>query len=119
MKTSPKRGEIWQVTFEPTIGAEITKTRPALVVSIDEAGRLPLRIVVPITDWKPSFAHFFWFIHLPASKENGLAKDSGADCFQIKSLSIQRFVRKLGIATDEQMENIACAVALCIGYKAK
>ncbi len=53
MTTSPERGEIWQVTFEPTIGAEIAKTRPALVLNIAEAGRLPLRIVAPITFPRP------------------------------------------------------------------
>ncbi len=116
MTTSPERGEIWQVTFEPTIGAEIAKTRPALVLNIAEAGRLPLRIVAPITDWKSFFSRFFWFIHLSPSSENGLSKESGADCFQIKSVSIERFVSKLGAATEEQMENAACAVALCVGY---
>jgi mRNA interferase MazF len=46
----PKRGEIWLVNFDPTIGAEIRKQRPAVVVSLTTVGRLPLRIVTPITD---------------------------------------------------------------------
>ena len=116
MQDIPQRGQIWQISFEPTVGAEITKSRPAVVVSIPEAGRLPLSIVVPVTDWKPLFVSFFWFVYLPSSPQNGLFKDSGADCFQIKSLSIQRFIRRLGEVTDEQLENIVCAAALCIGY---
>lgn len=116
MQVIPQRGEIWLASFEPTVGAEITKSRPAVVVSIPEAGRLPLCIVVPVTDWKLLFASFFWFVHLPSSPQNGLSKDSGADCFQIKSLSTQRFLRKLGKVTEEQLENIVCAIALCIGY---
>jgi mRNA interferase MazF len=119
MDNIPQRGQIWQVTFEPTVGAEITKSRPAIVVNIPEAGRLPLCIVIPITDWKPSFSRFFWFVPLPPTKENGLSKESGADCFQVKSLSIQRFIRKLGNVTEEQLENIVCAIALCIGYTAE
>jgi mRNA interferase MazF len=118
MDVFPQRGEIWQVTFEPAIGAEITKIRPALVVNIPEAGRLPLRIVVPISDWKPIFTRLFWFIHLPESSKNGLRKDSGADCFQVKSLSIQRFVRKVGRVTDECLDDVAAAIALCVGYGA-
>jgi len=43
-----KRGEIWRINLDPSIGAEIRKTRPALVVSIDAIGALPLRVVVPI-----------------------------------------------------------------------
>jgi hypothetical protein len=73
-------------------------------VNVPEVGRLPLRIVVPITEWKDVFAKFSWFVHLPPTAENGLVKESGADAFQIKSLSEDRFVRNLGRSTAEQME---------------
>jgi mRNA interferase MazF len=87
----PKRGEVWNVRFDPAVGAEIQKVRPAVVMSMDSVGRLPLKIVVPITDWKPAFAHFAWFVPLPATADNGLTKDSGADAFQVKSLSEAAF----------------------------
>lgn len=48
-----KRGEIWQVNLDPTIGAEIQKLRPAIIVNDDSIGILPLRVIIPITDWKP------------------------------------------------------------------
>ncbi len=48
---NPRRGEIWDICFDPSLGAEIQKTRPA-VVNIESVGRLPLRMVVPLTDWK-------------------------------------------------------------------
>ncbi len=70
---APKRGEIWLVDFDLAIGAEIQKVRPALVISMDTIGRLPLRMVVPITDWKPQYAYFPWFVELPAAPGNGLA----------------------------------------------
>ena len=111
----PKRGEIWIVRFDPSVGAEIRKLRPAVVVNVDAVGRLPLRIVVPITDWQPSFASLPWFTSIPATSPNGLAKDSGADAFQVKSLSEARFVRRVGSVTDQQMEEIASAIALCVG----
>lgn len=41
------RGEIWEVQFRPAIGAEIQKTRPAVILNVPEVGRLPLCIVVP------------------------------------------------------------------------
>lgn len=53
----PRRGEIWLVRFDPSVGAEIRKQRPAVVLSVDGIGRLPLRIVVPVTDWNPMFAN--------------------------------------------------------------
>jgi mRNA interferase MazF len=46
----PSRGEVWLVNFDPAVGGEIRKLRPALIISLDTIGRLPLRLVVPITD---------------------------------------------------------------------
>ncbi len=112
---SPKRGEVWMVRFDPSAGAEIRKIRPAVVANLDAIGRLPLRIVVPVTDGKAEYASLSWFAHLPATAENGLSKDSGADAFQVKSVSETRFVRRLGEVSDAQMEEIASAIALCVG----
>lgn len=55
--TTPARGEVWHVRFDPAVGAEIQKTRPAVVISVDEVGVLPLRIIVPITGWQTAFAN--------------------------------------------------------------
>lgn len=114
-KSSPARGEIWATRFDPSVGAEIRKVRPAVVVSLAAIGRLPLRMVVPITDWKPQYAGFPWFVHIPASPGNGLSKDSGADAFQVKSVSETRFVRRLGVLTSVQLDDVASAIALCVG----
>lgn len=112
---TPKRGEIWLVDFDPAVRAEIQKVRPALVVSVDSVGRLPLRMVVPLTDWKPQYAAFPWFVLIPADANNGLSKDSGADAFQAKSISLARFVRRLGEVTPAQVEDVASAIAMCVG----
>ncbi len=44
------RGEVWLLNLNPTIGAEIRKTRPVIVVNDDEIGVLPLKIIVPVTE---------------------------------------------------------------------
>lgn len=112
---APKRGDVWLVDFDPSVGAEIRKVRPAVVVSVDAVGRLPLRIVVPVTDWKPPYAAFPWFVRLPPTPGNGLTKDSGADCFQVKSVSETRLVRRIGEVTAAQADDIASGIALCVG----
>jgi mRNA interferase MazF len=112
---TPGRGEVWLVDFDPAVGSEIRKVRPAVVVSMDAIGRLPLRLVVPITDWKPHYAAYPWFAEIPADADNGLSKDSGADAFQVKSVALSRFVRPLGVVTADQLDAIATAVALCVG----
>jgi mRNA interferase MazF len=112
---TPARGEIWLINFDPSVGAEIRKLRPALVVSVDAIGRLPLRMVVPITDWKAQYISFPWFVSIPADAHTGLSKDSGADAFQTKSVSLNRFDRRLGTLTAEQLDAVASAIALCVG----
>jgi mRNA interferase MazF len=103
------------IDFDPAVGGEIRKIRPAVVVSLDAIGRLPLRLVVPVTDWKPQYASYPWFTKLSVTPTNGLNKDSGADAFQVKSVSLNRFVDFLGVVTAEQLDGIASAVALCVG----
>ena len=61
---TPRRGEIWRVHFDPTIGAEIQKTRPAIVISSDAVGRLPIKLVAPITDWKDYYAANIWHVRI-------------------------------------------------------
>lgn len=90
-----KRSEIWYINLDPTVGAEIKKIRPAVVVNDDTLGILPLRIIVPITDWKNHYENTAWMLKLEPNQNNHLLKTSAADCFQIRSLSKERFVKKL------------------------
>jgi len=114
-RPQPRRGEVWTLQFDPTKGAEIGKTRPAVVVNPPSIGRLPLRIVVPITAWKTSFAAVPWLVYLKPTKGNGIRKESAADCFQVKSVSLARFVDCLGTLRADEIEEISAAIALCVG----
>lgn len=111
---NPERGEVWLVDFNPSAGAEIQKQRPALVVSSSSAGALPLRIVVPFTSWQPNFNQLFWMIRVAASHENGLTNESSADCFQIKSISTSRFIRRLGVLPPATIDLVVATIALVI-----
>jgi len=96
------QGEIWLVNLDPTLGAEINKTRPALIISDNGLGKLPLKVVVPITGWKEHYSIAPWMIKIEPHQRNGLSKISSIDCFQIRSISQQRLVEKIGeIAVDE------------------
>jgi mRNA interferase MazF len=112
---TPARGEVWRIRFDPAEGDEIKKVRTAVVVSENAIGRLKLKIVVPITEWKPRFASYPWFVRLAPTAANGLTKDSGADAFQVKSISETRFLSRLGELTSTQLDDIANAIAVCVG----
>jgi mRNA interferase MazF len=99
------------VDLDPTQGAEIRKTRPAIIVNDDAVGRLPLKIVVPLTDWKPAYGQAPWMVHLAPDTKNKLTKPSAADCFQVRSISESRFVKRIGQTDATTMERIQDALA--------
>src|ERR1700759_3397887 len=102
----PRRGEIWLVNFDPIVGAEIRKTRPAIVLSSDSVGRLPIKLVAPLTDWKSRYASSTWHVRIDPDRTNGLVKPSAVDALQLRGLDHQRFVQKLGEVSPLQLEEI-------------
>ena len=106
-----KQGEIWLINLDPTVGAEIKKTRPAIIVNDNLLGKLPLKVIVPVTDWKERYSMAPWMVKVAASKANNLSKKSVADCFQIRSLSELRFVKKMGEIDAEVLEAIKMGLA--------
>jgi mRNA interferase MazF len=109
-----KQGEIWLINLDPSVGAEMQKTRPALIVNADTLGRLPLRIVAPITGWKEHFLNNPWMVRIDPSSQNGLTKVSTVDCFQIRSVSISRIVSKVGVAGPEIIARVQEAISRVI-----
>jgi mRNA interferase MazF len=108
------RGEVWLINLDPTVGAEIKKTRPVVVVSSDAIGILPLRVVVPLTDWKDHYSQAAWMVKINPNANNGLSKDSAADTFQIRSVSTNRFIRKMGVIEYEQLNQIVRSIMLVV-----
>lgn len=108
------RGEVWLINLDPTVGAEIRKTRPAVIVNDDAVGLLPLKVIVPVTEWKDRYSIAPWMVQIEANSENGLDKVSAADAFQVRSLAQERFVRKLGKLSDSVMTAIGRALAVVL-----
>ncbi|MGB4960239.1 MAG: type II toxin-antitoxin system PemK/MazF family toxin [Saprospiraceae bacterium] len=69
-----KQGEIWLIDLEPTRVADIRKERPAVIVNNDRLGKLPLKIIVPITDWKDHYNKAPWMVKIEVIPTNGLYK---------------------------------------------
>jgi mRNA interferase MazF len=111
---NPSAGEVWPVNLDPTIGDEIKKVRPAVVVSRDAIGVLALRVVVPVTAWQDRFTNCDWLVQLAPDARNGLDKLSAADTFQVRSLSCRRFVRSLGRLSPSDQSRIAAALRIVL-----
>jgi len=109
-----RRGEIWLYNANPTIGDELSKIRPAIIVNNDAIGTLRLKVIVPITGWNETFNEVPWMVRLTPNAENQLTKTSTADTFQIRSVSQQRLIRKLGVIDSATMEQISQALAVVL-----
>ncbi len=108
------QGEIWEINLSPTIGAEIKKKRPAVIINDDAIGVLPLRVIVPITTWKEHFAGSIWMVQIEPNSINNLTKLSAIDCFQVRSISTKRFLRKIGSVSPRALNEIKTAIKAII-----
>ena len=108
------RGEIWSVSLDPAIGAEIKKIRPAVIVNDNTIGLLPLKVIVPVTEWKERYQTAPWMVKVEANSRNGLNKDSAIDTFQIRSVSESRFIQKIGMISDPEMQLVSEALRIVL-----
>jgi len=111
---NPKRGEIYLVNFDPTIGAEIRKTRPALILQNDVANRhSPVTIVAAIS------GQFDLPLYptevLLSSAEGGLDHDSVVLLNQVRTVDKARLATRLGRLKPETMHRVDAALQISFG----
>jgi mRNA interferase MazF len=104
------RGQVWLYNADPSIGDEIGKTRPAVIVSNNELGVLRLKVIAPITGWNEAFSSAAWMVKIEPNSENGLSKRSSVDTFQVRSVSQQRLIKQVGTLSDEIMDEVSKAL---------
>jgi len=107
-------GDIYWVNLEPTIGDEIKKKRPVVILNPGHRRYLKLAVVLPITHWRPEWEDHAFFVPLDSSPSNGLARKSAVDCFQIRAISHERFVESIGAASDTEIDQMKRAIALIL-----
>jgi mRNA interferase MazF len=103
-----EKGEVHSVDLEPTVGGEIKKPRPAVIVSNNVLNTsYPVVVVCPITDstGKKSPIHI-----LLAEKEGGLKKESVVHCGQIRTVDKGRLLEKIGNLSAEKMREIEIGI---------
>jgi mRNA interferase MazF len=111
----PKRGEIHLAALDPTIGHEIQKTRPALVVQNDTSNRhSPITIVAPITSTVRLPLSPFHVL-LPAETETGLKVASVAVLNQVRAIDRERLIRRLGRVSPSAMTLVEDAIKAVFG----
>ena len=112
----PRRGEIWLVRFDPAVGSEIKKTRPAVIISNNAANRHSHMVtVLPITARKTSEAYPFETF-LP-DDTLGLSKPSKIKCNQVLTVDKQRLPKLLGHVDYDTLIKTEGALKNHLGFK--
>jgi len=107
----PRRGEVWWVSFDPSLGGEIQKNRPALILSNNAANAVLNRVtVVPLTSQTAKVYPGEALITL-----NGKQRKAMAD--QIMTAAKQRLRESLGNISDADMAAVEKAVLLQLGIR--
>ena len=109
-----KRGDIWLVNLDPTVGHEIQKQRPAIIIQNNLGNKYsPITIVAPITS---QGTDKIYPIELLLTDENsGLKKESKALFNQIRAVDKRRLIKKIGKLTEETAENMNEAIKISLG----
>lgn len=111
-----KRGEVYLVCFDPTVGAEIKKTRPALVIQNDIGNRYsPITIVAAISS-KFSTTRYPTEV-LVTPPDGGLPEPSVVLLNQIRTVDKARLVRCLGRLSPECMRKVETALLISLGIE--
>ena len=110
----PRRGDIYLVQFDPTLGAEIQKTRPAVILQNDIANRWsPITIVAGITSRVDDRLYPTNVLIKPP--EGGLTQESVVLLNQIRSIDKQRLVKRLGKLREKTMQEVDRALSISVG----
>ena len=83
--------------------------------ALDDA---PIRIVVPLTTWRAEYLGQLNKLPIAVNERNGLHAESAADFLQVRSVSTERFIRRIGTLKPDQVEEIVAGVVIAIDYRA-
>ena len=107
----PRRGEVWWVAFDPSVGGEIQKTRPAIIVSNNGANMALNRlIVVPLTSQIAKI-----YAGQAMVTVNGEPRKAMAD--QLTTASKERLRAKLGEVSTSDIASVERAILLHVGIR--
>jgi mRNA interferase MazF len=111
--TYPRRGEIYLVAFDPTVGHEIKKTRPAVIIQNNVSNQYsPISIVAAISSQFGDPPHPREVV---IRTKSGLSKPSAVILNQIRSVDRKRLIKRLGVVDAATMRKVDEALTISLG----
>ncbi|MEW6624084.1 MAG: type II toxin-antitoxin system PemK/MazF family toxin [Bacillota bacterium] len=109
----PSRGDVWQVSLNPVRGHEQAGRRPCLIISVDlfNHGPAGLVIIIPITTKYKGIP-----FHVEISpQEGGLKEKSYIKCEDVRSISLERLIERLGTVPEEKLAAVEERLKILMG----
>jgi mRNA interferase MazF len=110
-----ERGDVMLVSLDPSVGSEQGKVRPAIIVSSNAANDSATRrgrgvvTIVPLTS---NVKTIYPFQVLLRAQDSGMPMDTKAQAEQVRSVSTERLIRRIGILNSEKMRELEHALRL-------
>jgi mRNA interferase MazF len=76
-----------------------------------------MRIIIPVTSWQEKFENRPFMVKISVTPENKLTRDSAGNVLQLRSISTERFVKKIGQISDDLLKELLAALLICVDYE--
>ena len=109
-----KQGEIWDIDLGNSHSAKPRELCPVIIINDDTIGIIPSRVIAPLIKWQDKFEDAVWLIRIKPNEENNLGRISAVDVFQLHTIPISRFIKKIGMLSAIELQHIKNAVKAII-----
>ena len=109
-----KQGEIWDIKLGHSQSAKNSDLCPVIIINDDTIGIIPSRVIAPLIKWQDKFEDAIWLIRIKPNNENNLGILSAVDVFQLHTIPISRFIKKIGMLSTMELQHVKNAVKAII-----
>jgi mRNA interferase MazF len=108
------QGEIWDINLGRKKSADRQGSCPVIIINDDTIGIIPSRVIAPLMEWQDKFENAIWMVRINPNTENNLGRISVVDVLQLYTIPTKHFIKKIGILTARELQQVKNAVKAII-----